>query len=323
VNSEIFSVIIPTYRRPSVLDKTLQCLECQNCNFHFEVIVVNDGPPDQLPELGFGEKKRRTWKLLQNEKNLGRATTRNRGINSASGAYLLMLDDDIWAVPQLIQAHYDKQKEIGGGVVVGAIPPAKENENTIWNRYIAERYNGIHLRLRSEELDFGLFLTGNVSLPVNVLKQHGGFDEKFKEYSFEDSELGYRLVSNGIRFVHAAETIGYHCFNEDLNKICTKEYEAGRSLSVFVKLHPELYDKMEMRSMILLPWKNIDIIKNIAKLIMYSSILRILLKQLLKFLGSCNNESMVFRLLPWLELMHRAKGVEDSRVSGKHGKTVN
>ncbi len=309
----VFSVVIPTFRRPDVLAKTLECLERQNCNFAFEVIVVNDGPAEELPKLRFGKGKRANWKLLQNKENLRRAATRNRGIREAKGEYILMLDDDIWAVPGLLNAHYEKQKEIHGGVVVGAVPPAKEIENTVWHRYIARNYERIHDRLKKDILDFGLFLTGNVSIPTTVLKQSNGFDERFKEYSFEDSELGYRLHSKGIRFAHTSEAIGCHFFSENLDTICSKAYASGRSLALFVKLHPELFYKMQCHSISILPWKGRDILKNSIKKIMFTGLSGMILKTLVTILnkGGCRKAAVC--LLPWLELICRAKGFKNGK----------
>lgn len=303
-----FSIVIPTFKRKEALSRTLRQLDIQKCNCDFEVIVINDGPAEELPELGFGKGTRANWRLIQNPHNLGRAATRNRGIKEATGEYVLMLDDDIWAVPGLVQAHYEKQKEIGGGVVVGAVPPAKEVEDTVWHRYIAARFARVHARLRQQELDFGLFLTGNVSLPANVLKEAGGFDERFKEYSFEDSELGYRLKTKGVRFAHAPDAIGYHFFTEDLKKICAKAQESGRSQAVFVKIHPELFNFMGSHSLVIRWWKKSEIIKNTGKLVLFSFVGMALSYRIAAIAGSLRMERIVFSSLPILEWQYKARG---------------
>mgnify|MGYP003503473111 CR=1 FL=1 len=212
----IFSIVIPTFNRPQVLTKTLDCLEKQEASFTYEVILVDDYSTIPLPDLGFGKRKRSNWKLLRNEKNLGRAATRNRGIRESIGEYILMIDDDIWASPSLLQVHYETQKRIGGGAVIGAVPPAREIDDIVWNRYIKRRFERIHFRLQDFHLDYGLFLTGNASIPTGLIKDLAGFDERFKDYSFEDTDMGYRLHKAGVKFLHAPEALCYHMFSEDL-----------------------------------------------------------------------------------------------------------
>jgi glycosyltransferase involved in cell wall biosynthesis len=304
----VFSIVIPTYQRKEVLDKTLRCLENQVFAAGFEVLVVNDGPAESLPELGFGAGKRTSWRLIQNERNLGRAATRNRGIEAARGDYVLFLDDDIWAVPGLLQAHFDKQKEIGGGVVIGAVPPAAEIEKTVWHRYIQKHFEVIHQRLRSGDIDFGLFLTGNVSLPKKLLTECEGFDERFRDYSFEDSELGYRLHKKSSRFAHAPNGIGYHYFREDFSRICKKAYESGRSLKVFIRLHPELFYKMNCHSLTMLPWRGMDIFKNSVKYLLFSGISIFIMKVICRFIAKAGIDSGLFIMLPLIELSLAAKG---------------
>jgi GT2 family glycosyltransferase len=195
--------------------------------------------------------------------------------------------------------------------VVGAVPPAAEIPDTIWHRYIAKNFEIIDGRLKKEKLDFGLFLTGNVSIPGRTLQKSGGFNEQFKDYSFEDTDLGYRLFLEGVRFAHAPEAIGCHFFSEDLNKICSKAYESGRSLALFVKLHPELFYKMQCHSISIFPWKGRDIVKNSIKKIMFTGLSGMILKTLVTILnkGGCRKAAVC--LLPWLELICRAKGFKN------------
>jgi len=236
----ILSVVIPTYFRKEVLEKTLLSLENQITSYTFEVIVINDGPPEELPPLHFGQGKRKNWKLIQNRHNSGRAITRNKGIMEAKGTIILFIDNDIYAVPELITKHIEKQNKINGGVVIGAVPPAKECQKSLWNQYLVKRYERIEKRLKSNNLDYGLFFTGNVSVPKKTLVDIGLFNESFKEYSLEDSEMGYRLQKSGILFVHEPEAIGYHHFNETFSSLCTKAFEHGKSVRVLCTIHPEM-----------------------------------------------------------------------------------
>jgi GT2 family glycosyltransferase len=309
----IFSIVIPTFNRPHILTNTLDCLEKQEASFPYEIIVVDDYSPNPLPDLGFGKGKRSNWKLIRNEENLGRATTRNRGIRESRGEYILMIDDDIWASPGLLQAHYEMQERIGGGVVIGAVPPARETDDSVWNKYVKKRFERIHFRLQDLHLAYGLFLTGNVSIPARLVKDLAGFDERFKNYSFEDTDMGYRLHKAGVRFSHAPEAVGYHMFSENLESLCQKAYQMGRSSYVFVKMHPEESHAIQYHSITIAPWSGRGALKNILKIIIFNRFAKAILKDVTFVAASLKLEPLVFGIMPWVELQHMAQGANDEK----------
>lgn len=313
-----FSIIIATHNRPDALDQTLKHLENQETDLGFEVILINDGPAEAIPGLNFGQGKRAEWKFIQNPKNLGRAPSRNKGINEARGEYILFTDDDIWTVPGFLDAHYEKQREIGGGVVVGAVPPADEIANTPWHSYIRQRFDRIHKRLNSDSLDYGLFLTGNVSVPTKAIRNLDGFNENLKYYSFQDTELGLRLYNEGLKFAHAPKAIGYHFFEENLNKLCNKAYNTGKSSFIFVKLHPEEASSIQFHSIELAPWKGSNIFKNTIKILLFNNLSICLLKKIIQGFGFLNCNKVVCLLLPYLELSYRAKGLKEIKSENRN-----
>jgi len=233
---------VPTYNRPQVLKKTLGYLERQATTIPFEVIVVDDYSTSLLPDLGFGKGKRANWKLLRNDKNLGRAATRNKGIRAAKGKYILMIDDDIRAAPMLIEVHYNAQTKIGGGVVVGSMPIASDVIHDMWNDYYRKWIKNIHETMAKykSDLPYNFFFTGNVSAPKSLLETVGLFDESFTRYSGEDTELGYRLKKGGALFIHEPLAFGEHYNVETLDSLILKSKNMGYSAFDLVKIHPEL-----------------------------------------------------------------------------------
>jgi len=89
----LFSVVIPTYNRASLLSETLESVWRQTFT-DFEVIVVDDGSSDKTLEYlaSLGNKV-----CVLTQKNLGPGAARNRGAKEAVGDYLAFLDsDDVW-----------------------------------------------------------------------------------------------------------------------------------------------------------------------------------------------------------------------------------
>ncbi len=104
------SVVMPAYNCTAYIGAALDSALCQDVPL--EIIVVNDCSEDDLD--GFMERYADEPRIryVKNEKNLGVADTRNRGIDLARGKYIAFLDaDDIWAEGKLRRQLALMQKE--------------------------------------------------------------------------------------------------------------------------------------------------------------------------------------------------------------------
>lgn len=93
-SSHLFSVVIPAYKAAAFIRQTLQSVYAQT-EQDFEIVVVNDGSPDDTEEI----LKRETDPRLRiiNQPNGGECNARNRGVREARGIYVAFLDcDDAW-----------------------------------------------------------------------------------------------------------------------------------------------------------------------------------------------------------------------------------
>ena len=87
------SIIIPVYRVEATLDRCIESVLNQNLD-DFEVILVDDGSPDDCPKMcdGWAEKDDRIRVIHQANKGLSGA--RNAGIDIAQGEYITFVDSD-------------------------------------------------------------------------------------------------------------------------------------------------------------------------------------------------------------------------------------
>ena len=93
------SVIIPTYNSSTTIGETLQSVFKQTYS-DFEILLINDGSTDDLMEVLNDFKDSRLQILFY--ENGGLSAARNRGIDRASGDYLIFLDaDDLWSLDKL------------------------------------------------------------------------------------------------------------------------------------------------------------------------------------------------------------------------------
>ena len=81
----LISVIIPAYNCADTIEKALDSALAQKVPL--EVIVVDDGSGDGLDRVMAGYADHPAIRYLKNEKNMGAAASRNRGVAEAKGVY--------------------------------------------------------------------------------------------------------------------------------------------------------------------------------------------------------------------------------------------
>ena len=73
------------------------------------------------------------------------------------------------------------------------------------------------------------FITQNLSIPASLLRDVGGFDERFSAYGIEDIELGLRLSRvPDYELCYAPEALVYHCQDSEFQAKLDKVRLTGR-----------------------------------------------------------------------------------------------
>lgn len=93
------SVIIPSYKYAKYLAECVNSVKGQTYPVH-EIIVVNDGSPDNTSEVA-----RSLGVILVEKENGGLSSARNAGIKVATGDYIMCLDADDKLIPGAIEEH--------------------------------------------------------------------------------------------------------------------------------------------------------------------------------------------------------------------------
>lgn len=95
-----FSVIIPCYKQAHLLPKAIESALAQSGDVDVEVIVVDDGSPDDASDVA----RRYEGVTVIRQANAGLCAARNRGILQSRGRYLLFLDSDDYLRPGMLAA---------------------------------------------------------------------------------------------------------------------------------------------------------------------------------------------------------------------------
>jgi glycosyltransferase involved in cell wall biosynthesis len=241
----MISVVIPTYRKPALLARTLEALASQEGMGEFEVVVVDDGSADETTRVLEEARTRLPLRVVLPASNEGRARARNRGWREARGESVLFLDDDIVLEPGGLAAHATAQGR-RPAVWMGEVRTAPEVVDSSLFDYLDSQ--GIAKVPPGGAAPARYLLTQNVSLPRTALAAVNGFDEDFGAYGFEDMEIAFRLEDRcGLGFFRLEGARGWHIHHHSLGEYLEKKVICGReTLPRLAGLHPHRLREMQL-----------------------------------------------------------------------------
>ena len=226
----LWSVVVPTYNRLPILQKCLAALENQTITQTYEVVVVDDGSSDGTVEFlqSHTDEFPHVRLLLQNHE--GAAIARNTGIDAAKGEIIVFIDSDLVVTPVFLESHAQslkgKERFFTYGLVINTSnfdDPTSE-------------------KVKITDISNAFFATGNVAISKHWLIEAGKFDTSFRQYGWEDLELGVRLKNLGLKLIKCPEAVGYHwhpAFTIDkMQRMLDVEEQRGRMSIVFYQKHP-------------------------------------------------------------------------------------
>jgi glycosyltransferase involved in cell wall biosynthesis len=213
LNRPKISVIMPTYNRARYIAEAIRSVQSQTLQ-EWELIVIDDGSTDDTESIirDFMEKDGRI-SYFKNEKNLGIANTRNRGVALAKADYVAMLDsDDKWISPDKLARQLDafeQNKKLGvvgtnacfvdeNDVMIGKNTNFPADDAGIWRTLL---YRNI-------------LMQSGLLIKKSAIEKAGGYDPTFvicddhdlwlkigKDWQFAilpSVDLSYRIHKSGI-----------------------------------------------------------------------------------------------------------------------------
>ncbi len=92
------SIIIPMYKVEDYIAECLQSIlrqDCRNIGFDYELILVDDGSPDNCVKVAQSILSRLPYRLIR-QTNQGLSAARNAGLEVATGEFVWFVDADDW-----------------------------------------------------------------------------------------------------------------------------------------------------------------------------------------------------------------------------------
>jgi glycosyltransferase involved in cell wall biosynthesis/2-polyprenyl-3-methyl-5-hydroxy-6-metoxy-1,4-benzoquinol methylase len=206
------SVIIPTFNRRARLQRCLEALAAQTLNAdEFEVIVVDDGSTDNTQEF-LREQKTRFRLQYFHQKNQGAGAARRLGVEQARGEYLLLINDDTIALPDLLEQHLDFQRKYHSScfAVLGTFEYERQARRRALTHFLSADPFMFPQKAMHPEWYYGHthFITCNLSVRRDAVLAAGSFDPAFR--LGEDTELGMRMAAGGCKVLYHPQARAWH-----------------------------------------------------------------------------------------------------------------
>ena len=223
-----FSVVIPSYERPSDLKICLESLSYQNQVDapSYEIIVSDDSKSDSsriliekdFPHVNWGEGKK-----------IGPAGNRNSGVNRAKGEWIVFLDDDCIAEEGYLNAYSKAIK-------------ANPDVQVLEGRIFADRPRRTWAEGCPENEQGGMLWTSNLCVSRKLYMEMGGLDERF-QIAYEDVDFALRLKQKEIHSIFVSDAAVCHPWRT-LKQGGNNWKKAGyqlQELLIFLEKHPDQY----------------------------------------------------------------------------------
>jgi FkbM family methyltransferase len=209
------SIIIPVYNNEKLTIECLASLLRHTNNISYEVIVIDDGSAEKTKEI-LSQIKNITY--LRNPENLGFLLSCNRADEKARGDFLLIFNNDVqvtkgWLHP-LVET-FSKYENVGAVSPKILYPDGRLQEaGARINQDVSSQLIGLfdspelprYEYIREVEYCSGVCLL----VPTKKFHELGGFDISFAPAYCEDSDLCFRLRSQGLRILYNPKSVIVH-----------------------------------------------------------------------------------------------------------------
>lgn len=202
------SIVIPVFRVEATLDRCVESVLAQDID-EMEVILVDDGSPDQCPQQCDRWAQREKRIRVVHKANGGLSDARNAGIEAATGDYITFVDSDDFLAPDT----YGPLME-----VLARNPQVDLLEYPIFRYYGAKEEQVISFEERLYEDKKAYWLEANAYLHTyacnKIFRSTLFKNVRFpKGVVFEDAATLPSLLLNARQIMTCGKGLYYYCYN--------------------------------------------------------------------------------------------------------------
>ena len=228
------SVVIPAFNGRKFLAANLPAVLSLNAD---EFIVVDDASADDTSR--FLQQNYPQIKILRHTQNLGFPISVNRGVGTASGEIVILLNQDVKPRSDLLRASLPHFKN----PAVFAVTFNEENRSWAQAKFktgFIEYKNGF----KDKRIHPSFWASGgSAAFSRTLWNELGGFDPIFSPGYAEDQDLGFRAYKRGYQIIWDPKAAVEHA---------SPESTFSKSFS------PARLGYIKERNFLLVHWKNLD-----------------------------------------------------------------
>lgn len=221
-----FSIILPTYNRAYILERTIESVINQQFQ-DWELLIVDDGSKDNTSEIvnAFMIHENRINYLYQ--ENAERSAARNNGISQAKGNFICFLDSDDQFEPNHLQSLFETINSNGQNTFIYITGSRIVNINgSLLN--VSKITPG---KNDAETILLNTITPGQMCVPISLIRKHL-FNVNIR--ISEDTEILFRLISDShLKLTNHASLLYVH---HDDNSVNPLRYNAYKERKETLKL---------------------------------------------------------------------------------------
>jgi len=249
------SVLICTWKRRETLVECLLSFANQTlAPERFELVVVVDEAGDGSAEAVRSLATRLPLRLIHRTTNGGLASARSAAVAAARGEWILLVNDDTIAFPDLLERHLDAHARRAPAPVsvLGTFEQPPEQLATglmraLERSHLVFGYAGLRPGV---DHDWTKFWGCNVSAPRREVIAAGSFDACFHHYGCEDTDLGIRLHQRGLPVVFEPAARAWHRHVLSLDDLLRRQGTVARAYVRLFAKHPAALARSPFASML-------------------------------------------------------------------------
>lgn len=234
--NELVSVIVPVYKTEKFLDHCIQSIVRQTYS-NLEIILVDDGSPDQCPEICNLWKEKDDRIIVFHQTNAGGGQARNLALDNANGEFVIFIDSDDYIAPFMIEFLYKQFQEeidiVECGYCITEDEDAKfdeENESYTWKLFNAEEA----IRENIKDRIFRQLIWNKM-----YRKKVVG-DVRFPEQkSIDDEFWTYRVLGNARKLIYTNKVL--YAYRQQENSVMHSLNSSKRFQAIEAKIQRHEY----------------------------------------------------------------------------------
>lgn len=222
MDQSLISVIVPIYKVQDYLDECVESIINQTYS-NIEIILVDDGSPDECPNMCDAWAKKDSRIRVVHKKNGGLSSARNAGIEVANGEYICFVDSDDFICKDALENLYNRIKDdatvgITSGMIYRYQDGCTSNFKDVWLCSVEKVIPASEFLLET--------MSQKTSYTVwnKLYRREVVGNTRFREgRNNEDTlfmyDLGKNITSMNVCMVEIPQYVYYYRYRED--SICT------------------------------------------------------------------------------------------------------